>query len=108
MTVFWFLIAFEFWICILRWICKSKSKSNSKPTFRCAFAKKNRKLNFALQTTLNPLISCENLSNLFRNNNLRPYDDELISFLRRVDRNDDGIIDWRELDEFVSLIVAKK
>ena len=53
-------------------------------------------------------VNFENLSNLFRNNNLRPYDDELISFLRRVDRNDDGIIDWRELDDFAGLIVAKK
>lgn len=37
-----------------------------------------------------------------------PYDEELISFLRRLDKDDDGVITIEELDEFLRLIPEKK
>ena len=36
-----------------------------------------------------------------------PYDEELISFLRRIDKNDDGVITYEELDHFLGLITLK-
>jgi hypothetical protein len=32
-----------------------------------------------------------------------PYDSEIIAFLRRVDRDDDGVITGEELNNFIQL-----
>ena len=49
-------------------------------------------------------INFDNMYALFRKNNLMPYDEELISFLRRLDKDDDGVITLEELDEFLRLV----
>lgn len=52
----------------------------------------------------NQEINFDNMFNLFRKNNLVPYDEEIISFLRRIDKDDDGVITLNELKEFFDLI----
>jgi hypothetical protein len=52
-------------------------------------------------------INFDNMYALFRKNNLMPYDEELISFLRRIDKDDDGVITLPELQEFLKLIPVK-
>ena len=49
-------------------------------------------------------INFDNMFTLFRKNNQMPYDEEIISFQRRIDKDDDGVITLAELKDFFSLI----
>jgi hypothetical protein len=48
-------------------------------------------------------LNFKNLRNFFHDSGLLPYDAEIISLLRRVDRDDDGIILPIELEKFLKL-----
>lgn len=46
-------------------------------------------------------INFTNLRSFLNDCGLLPYDSEMISFLRRVDRDDDGVINTREFENFI-------
>lgn len=48
-------------------------------------------------------LNFKNLRNFFHDSGLLPYDAEIISLLRRIDRDDDGIILPAELEKFLKL-----
>jgi Ca2+-binding EF-hand superfamily protein len=48
-------------------------------------------------------LNYKNLRNFIHESGIIPYDAEIISFLRRVDRDDDGAINADELEKFLSL-----
>jgi len=48
-------------------------------------------------------LNYNNLRNFIHESGIIPYDAEIISFLRRVDRDDDGAINAKELEKFLSL-----
>lgn len=48
-------------------------------------------------------LNFNNLKNFVHESGIIPYDSEIIAFLRRVDRDDDGVINSEEMDRFLSL-----
>ena len=50
----------------------------------------------------NDNLNFNNIQGFLNDSGLMPYDSEIISFLRRVDRDDDGVINCKELDEFLT------
>lgn len=50
----------------------------------------------------NSSLNFKNLQNFLHGSGLIPYDAEIINFLRRVDRDDDGVITAEEMDDFLS------
>jgi Ca2+-binding EF-hand superfamily protein len=50
-------------------------------------------------------LNFNNLQRYLHDCGLMPYDSEIISFLRRVDRDDDGVITGEELDRFLERFV---
>lgn len=48
-------------------------------------------------------LNFNNVQKFLHNSGLMPYDSEIISFLRRVDRDDDGVITGEELNNFIQL-----
>ena len=48
-------------------------------------------------------LNFNNLKNFIQESGVIPYDTELISFLRRVDRDDDGVVNIQEFKNFMNL-----
>lgn len=46
-------------------------------------------------------LNFNNIQRYLNQNGLMPYDSEIISFLRRIDRDDDGVITGQELQKFL-------
>jgi Ca2+-binding EF-hand superfamily protein len=53
-------------------------------------------------------LNYKNLKSFIQKTGLIPYDQEIISFLRRVDRDDDGVINIKELDKFIKRFQPSK
>ena len=53
-------------------------------------------------------LNYKNLKSFILKMGLIPYDQEIISFLRRVDRDDDGVINVQELDRFMRRFKSSK
>ena len=47
-------------------------------------------------------INFANLRTFLNNSGILPYDSEMISFLRRVDRDDDGVVKIQEFEDFLA------
>ena len=56
----------------------------------------------------NGSLTFKNLRKFIHESGIMPYDSEIISFLRRVDRDDDGVITADELEKFLSLFTFAK
>lgn len=48
-------------------------------------------------------LNFNNVQKFLHSTGLMPYDSEIIAFLRRVDRDDDGVISGEEMNNFISL-----
>ena len=57
----------------------------------------SRLLSKLILSVLPFLISAKNLNEFFKNNDFYPYEEEIISILRRLDKNDDGRLTLKEL-----------
>lgn len=57
-----------------------------------------------IKRSYEPDLNFHNLKRFFVNQGLVPFDHELIEIIRRIDKDDDGTVSLRELDEFLLLI----
>jgi len=48
-------------------------------------------------------LNFNNVQKFLHSSGLMPYDSEIIAFLRRVDRDDDGVISGEEMNNFMQL-----